>query len=304
MPDINYPYMPPDRHLKYVPADHPFMQAAAQARDERAGDPLWPVGIVAVKDGVVVARAGNGFNRGHQENHICPRIVLECKSGEGYDLCQVHDPPGHSEPELVKAMREAGIETEGADAYMYGHWWACEPCWKALTDAGFRDLYVAEDAHERFTKDKVYGETLKTSVKRMYVSGALTNLPEAEAVLMRDLYERIGAICDELACEAHVPHKYTDPETHKSLRADEVYRKDVEMIKAADVIVAEVSYPSHGVGGEIAYAERFGKPVILLSKKGTRVTRFILGNPAVVYHVEYETPEDGCRMVRNVLRML
>jgi deoxycytidylate deaminase len=161
MPDIKYPYMPADRHLKYVPADHPFMREAAKAREELAGDPLWPVGIVAVRDGKVVARAGNGFNQGHQGEHICPRIMKGCKTGEGYELCALHDPPGHSEPQLVKACREAGIETQGLDAYMYGHWWACEPCWKSLIDAGFRDLYVTDDAHDRFSKMNVYRETLK-----------------------------------------------------------------------------------------------------------------------------------------------
>jgi len=189
-PDIDYPYMPEDRHLKYAPADSRFMLAAKNAQEQCAGDPIWPVGIVAVKDGEVVARAGNGFNRGSQEMHICPRIVLECPSGVGYELCDVHDPPGHSEPQLVRAMQEAGIETEGADAYMFGHWWACEPCWKALIDAGFRDLYVTDDAHERFSKDKVYGETLKPSFTKYVLEDA-----DEEAA------RKAQAECGEIGCE-------------------------------------------------------------------------------------------------------
>lgn len=187
---IEYPYMPEGRHLKYVPHDHEFMRAASEAREELAGDPIWPVGIVAVRDGKVVARAGNGFNRGSQQKHVCPRIVRESKSGEDYELCDVHDPPGHSEPQLVKAMQAAGVETEGADAYMYGHWWACEPCWKALIDAGFRDLYVTEDAHERFAKEKVYGETLTPTYTKLFTE-------QADA---RDR-EKMLAECGELGCE-------------------------------------------------------------------------------------------------------
>ncbi len=155
-----YPYLPPGRTFRFVPHDHPHMCAAAQARQECAGDPLFPVGIVLVRDGAVVARAGNGFNRGPGEAHLCPRILQNCKSGEGYDLCSLHDAAGHAEPMLVKAAQKVGIPTEGADAYMYGHWWACEPCWQALIDAGIRDLYLAEDAHVRFSREAVYAETL------------------------------------------------------------------------------------------------------------------------------------------------
>lgn len=159
-PDIKYPYMPADRHLKYVPAESKFMLTAKTARQERSGDSLFPVGIVLVKDGQVVAVAGNGFNRGAGTKHVCPRVVLDCPSGTGYELCHLHDPEGHAEPMVVAEAKRLGIDTAGADAYMYGHWWACEPCWNALIGAGIRDLYVTDDAHERFSRDRVYAETL------------------------------------------------------------------------------------------------------------------------------------------------
>ncbi len=171
MLNIKYPYMPSDRFIKYVPVDHPFMVEAAKAREECAGDPLYPVGIVMVKDGRVVARAGNGFNRGPGKVHVCPRIVLDCPSGTGYELCDLHDAPGHSERMLLAAARESGVDPVGSDVYMFGHWWACEPCWTALIEAGVRDLYVVDDAHERFSRDKVYGETLTPSVKSVSLVG-------------------------------------------------------------------------------------------------------------------------------------
>ncbi|MBU0614142.1 dihydrofolate reductase, partial [Patescibacteria group bacterium] len=86
-PSIEYPYMPEGRKLKYVPFENPYMQAALNARAQLAGDPLWPNGAVLVKDGVVVASGGNGFSTGAGEAHICERVVRDCKSGEGYELC-------------------------------------------------------------------------------------------------------------------------------------------------------------------------------------------------------------------------
>ena len=171
MKNIDYPYMPEGHHLQYASVDNPFMQEAAHAREECAGDPLYPVGIVLVKEGKVVARAGNGFNRGPGEIHVCPRVVLDCPSGTGYDLCTLHDSPGHSERMLLAEAQKEGIDVTGADVYMYGHWWACEPCWTALLEAGIRDLYVTDDAHERFSRDNVYGETLIPSIKTVSLEG-------------------------------------------------------------------------------------------------------------------------------------
>ncbi|OGL86907.1 hypothetical protein A3I41_03050 [Candidatus Uhrbacteria bacterium RIFCSPLOWO2_02_FULL_48_18] len=160
---IEYPYLPPNRGFKFVPLTHPHMAAAEVARRECAGDSLYPVGVVLVRDAQVLVRAGNGFNRGSATKHICPRVVLECPSGMGYDLCTLHDSIGHAEPMLMQVALEQGIDPTGCDVYMFGHWWCCEPCWKAMIDAGVRDVYVLDDAHERFSRDRVFAETLNGS---------------------------------------------------------------------------------------------------------------------------------------------
>ncbi len=139
------------------------MMAAEVARQECAGDSLYPVGVVLVRDGQVCARAGNGFNRGSSSKHICPRIVLECPSGTGYDLCSLHESIGHAEPMLMQVANEQGIDIHGCDVYMFGHWWCCEPCWKVMIDAGVRDVYLLENAHERFSRERVFAEILTGS---------------------------------------------------------------------------------------------------------------------------------------------
>lgn len=157
---ITYPYMPEGKKFGYVPFDHSLMIAAAAARKECAGDSLYPVGVVLVRDGEVLARAGNGFNRGSVSKHICPRVVEECPSGKGYELCSLHDPAGHAEAMLIQIAREQGIDPAGCDVYMFGHWWCCEDCWNIMIAAGIRDEYVVDDAHERFSRERVFAETL------------------------------------------------------------------------------------------------------------------------------------------------
>ncbi len=302
MPD--YPYMPTDRSLKYVSHDDVFMLAAAKARTEQSGDTLYPVGIALVRDGEVLVTAGNGFSRGAGTVHICPRVVLDCPSGTGYDLCTLHDAPGHAEQMAVKTAVEQGIDLRGADAYLFGHWWACEPCWTALIDAGIRDLYVTDDAHDRFSREKVYAETLKPSVQSSYISGPMTNMPEDQHIPMRQLYESLADACLEIGIKPYVPHMHCDPRSNDCRTSEEVWRIDVEQVRAADVLVADVTHTSLGVGGELAYAHMANKPIVLLSQKNTPVSRFVRGNPAVAYHIEYDDHASACRMLKNVLKQL
>ncbi|MFC1787714.1 deaminase [Patescibacteria group bacterium] len=303
--NIEYPYLPKDRQFKYVPHDHEHMQAAAEARARLAGDSLYPVGGVLVKDGQVIAKAGNGYSRGSGKKHVCPRIVHECPSGQGYDLCDLHDSPGHAEPMVIKAAEEAGVDPEGADFYMYGHWWCCEPCWKALIEAGVQDVYLVDDAYERFCRDKVFAQTLTPSVQKVYFAESLTNLDPETAEQYKKSIEKIGqAVADELNLDVYVPHLYGDPIKCADVPSDEIFSSCYDQVRDRCVTVAEVSYPSLGVGGELVLAHKYDRPIVLLSKKGSHVSRFALGNPAVVYHIEYEDEQQAARLLNNVLKQL
>jgi hypothetical protein len=62
------------------------------------------------------------------------------------------------------------------------------------------------------------------------------------------------------------------------VEAGEVYRRDVEWVESCDVLVAEVSTPSHGVGYEIALALLRGKAVLCCYHADRTVSKIILGN--------------------------
>lgn len=304
MLEVNYPYMPHGKVFKFTDAEDPFMRAAALARKECAGDRLFPVGAVLVRDGKVLARAGNGYNRGAGFVHVCPRVVLECPSGTGYELCDLHDAPGHAEPMLIAVAKEQGIETVGADVYLYGHWWCCEPCWGMMIEAGVRDVYLLEDAHVVFDRERVYAETLTPHARRAYIAGAYTN----NAGLEQDkpVHEALGAVCEALGCKAIIPFR-DNPENAKPREQRDVkrvYQWTEDELRSCDVLIADVSHPSLGAGGELALAGVFGKPIVLISKKGSVISNFALGNPAIVYHIQYDGTEQACRMLHNVLKQM
>lgn len=78
------------------------------------------------------------------------------------------------------------------------------------------------------------------------------------------------------------------------IHPNEVYARDVAWIRECDVLIAEVSVPSHGVGYEIGFALGIGKPVLALYQEGRKVSKMISGNPDLNLTVKsYQTPADA-----------
>ena len=65
------------------------------------------------------------------------------------------------------------------------------------------------------------------------------------------------------------------------LGEDYIYQRDMEWINQADVVVADVTLPSLGVGYEIREAEKLYKPILCLYKKqdGKKLSAMIKGSP-------------------------
>ena len=67
-------------------------------------------------------------------------------------------------------------------------------------------------------------------------------------------------------------------EVEAALSPSDVYERDTAWIRACDVLIAEVSVPSHGVGYEIGFALGIEKPVLALYQEGRKVSKMISGN--------------------------
>ena len=87
------------------------------------------------------------------------------------------------------------------------------------------------------------------------------------------------------------------------LPALDVYSRDVAWIRLSDVLIAEVSVPSHGVGYEIGYALGLGKRVLALHREGRKVSKMIRGNPdPKLTTMAYQTPEEAVTSIKKFLR--
>jgi deoxycytidylate deaminase len=148
---INYPFIPTAAELRYVPADNEYMQAARDYAREHSLDKTMPNSSVIVKDGQIIGRGANGSD--YHEKHGCERVRLGIPTGQGYELCEGCSPKNHGEPRAIADAVKHGNDTQGADLYLWGHWWCCEPCWQAMQSAGIRQVYLLEDSEILFNKE-------------------------------------------------------------------------------------------------------------------------------------------------------
>lgn len=82
------------------------------------------------------------------------------------------------------------------------------------------------------------------------------------------------------------------------VKADDVYTRDTAWIRDCDLLVAEVSTPSHGVGFEIGYALNLDKPVLCLHRTNIKVSKMILGNPHPRLRVRcYHNPSEAVQIL-------
>lgn len=84
-----------------------------------------------------------------------------------------------------------------------------------------------------------------------------------------------------------------------------VYQRDIDWILGCDALIAEVSTPSHGVGYEIAYALRLGKPTLCCYRQGVAVSKMITGNTSKGLVVRsYDSEEQALIVVDEFLSAL
>jgi hypothetical protein len=113
---------------------------------------------------------------------------------------------------------------------------------------------------------------------RVYLAAAMTS-PE------RDL-AAIAALVEHLERAGHqVPTRHVGSphgrELDAALTDEQLARRDLAWLAGSDALIAEVSAPSHGVGIEVMAAVQRLLPVLLLHRRGLRVSRLLLGLPYV-----------------------
>lgn len=68
----------------------------------------------------------------------------------------------------------------------------------------------------------------------------------------------------------HIGSPAAFPTVEQGMSDGEIYAKDIAWLQSCDLVIAECSTPSLGVGYEMAFAEKLGKPVYIFfdSRRG------------------------------------
>lgn len=84
---------------------------------------------------------------------------------------------------------------------------------------------------------------------------------------------------------------------------EEIFNRDYEQLKSCELLIAEVSETSHGVGIEIGLSYCLGLERILLYEKGKYVTKLAQGMPKTAL-IEYENLPDLRKKLSSTLERL
>lgn len=101
----------------------------------------------------------------------------------------------------------------------------------------------------------------------------------------------------------HVGSKSLTEKGESESTTEFIYKRDLEWLTASDVIVAEVTQPSLGVGYELAYAEKLNKKVFCLFRKssGKSLSAMIAGDKYFKV-LEYDSLEDAKTLLDKNLK--
>ena len=144
-----------------------------------------------------------------------------------------------------------------------------------------------------------YVRVAKWNAMRIYFACSITGGRQDEPVYQQ-IVEALLADGHDVPTAVFALPRPEGPEAN--MESDEVFRRDTAWIESSDVLIAEVSTPSHGVGFEIGYALNVAKPVLCLHHRTVPVSKMITGNPHKLLKVQaYADVSDAQGQVRAFL---
>lgn len=149
---LKVPYLPVGKKLLYVPASNIYMFIAKKFAEKHSLDKVMPGAAALVKDGKIIGIGANGTD--YHEREGCRRAPFKCKEGEQLRMCPGCSPENHSEQRALADAWRLKNNTIGAGLYLWGHWWCCKDCWRALANCLVYNIYLVENADTLFNEKR------------------------------------------------------------------------------------------------------------------------------------------------------
>jgi hypothetical protein len=137
------------------------------------------------------------------------------------------------------------------------------------------------------------------NTKKIYIAGALTITQENK----KDIYEKIGKICEFCETEAYIPHIWgTDPIENPELSAEEVWHINQRRIAIANLMIAYVGQPSLGTGAEMEIARSNSVDILIWNYQDEKISRMATGNPGVKHHLKVKDDAELIEKLEKILK--
>lgn len=135
------------------------------------------------------------------------------------------------------------------------------------------------------------------AMKKIYFAGSIRG-----GRIDADLYGRLIKHMqkDNIVLTEHIgsPHLNLMEQGKRDI---DIYNEDTAWLRESDIVIAECTCPSLGVGYEMAYAEKIGKPChIFYDRSKTQLSAMLTGNP--YFHIHpYETENEIYNILNTIL---
>ena len=136
---------------------------------------------------------------------------------------------------------------------------------------------------------------------KIYFAGSIRGGRDEEKTYLRiiDYLVNFGDVLTE-----HVGQKNIEKSEEKHSDTY-IFERDVSWLKCCDVMVADVTVPSLGVGYEIGFAENLDIPILCLynPKNKKPLSAMITGNKKITWK-EYNNLEEAELLIKNFLSVI
>lgn len=130
---------------------------------------------------------------------------------------------------------------------------------------------------------------------KIYFAGSIRGGRQDREVYKQliDEIKKYGEVLTEHVGSSDISHEPSDNEIHD---------QDMEWLREADILIGEVTNPSHGVGYEIGRAVALDKKVFCLYRpqKNKFLSAMINGSPSVDCY-KYSTIKEAQRLIKQLL---
>lgn len=136
---------------------------------------------------------------------------------------------------------------------------------------------------------------------KVYFAGSIRG-GRQDATLYHRLITHISSLPDTVVLTEQVGDLNRSLQEQGRTRDAAIYAQDTAWLRACDLVIAECTHPSLGVGYELAYAEKLGKPVYIFYRHQETELSAMLTGDSYFHIASYEKEEELTAMIDALLQ--